>query len=73
VQFGAAGSHSDVSMQVCWADEVRVKPLSHLYVAMALNKVFPCMPPVNDTLPFVGGEMIPQSEIKKKLPKLSLK
>jgi len=70
VQFGAAGIHSDVLVQIRWADEVRVKPLSHSYVAIALNEVFPCIPPVNDILPLSGGEMIPQSEINIKLNKM---
>jgi len=64
VQFGAAGSHSDVTVQVRWSDEVRVKPLSHTYVAIVLNEVFPCIPAVNNILPFSGGQMFPQSDNK---------
>ena len=67
MQFGAAGIHSDVLVQIRWADELRLKPLSHSYVAEALNEVFPCIPPVNDILALSGGEMIPQSEINIKL------
>ena len=70
MQFGAAGIHSDVLVQIRWADEVRVKPLSHSHVAIALNEVFPCIPPVNDILPLSGGEMIPQSEINIQLNKM---
>jgi len=62
VQFGAAGIHSDVWVQVRWADDVRVNPLSHSYVAIALNEVFPCIPSVNDILPLSGGERNPQSD-----------
>ena len=71
MQFGAAGIHSDVLVQIRWEDEVRLKPISHLYVAEALNEVFPCIPPVNDILTLSGGEMTPQSEINIQLKKCS--
>jgi len=72
VQFGAAGIHSNVWVHIRLADDVRVNPLSHSYVAIALNEVFPCIPVVNETLPLSGGDTFPQSD-KKNFVMLNIK
>jgi len=64
VQFGAPGSHSDVSVHVRCAGPDRLYPRSQVYVADASRVLLPCRPVVVFNIPFSGGKRIPQS-IKK--------
>jgi len=60
-QFGAPGSHSDVSIQVRWAEPDILYPMSHVYVAVAIKVLFPSKPAVKYIDPFSGGARWPQS------------
>ena len=54
VQFGAAGSHLDVSVHVRCAGPDKLNPRSHAYVAVAFRVLFPSKPGVKDIDPFSG-------------------
>jgi len=55
VQFGAAGSHSDVLVHMRLAEPDRLNPWSHVYVAVANRLLFPSMPAVMFNNPFSRG------------------
>jgi len=61
VQFGAPGSHSDVSVHVRCADPVILNPRSQVYEADASRVLLPCRPAVTFSIPFSGGKSFPQS------------
>jgi len=55
VQFGAAGSHSEVSVHVRCAEPDMLNPRLHVYVAVAFSVLFPTKPNVKESDPFSGG------------------
>jgi len=65
VQFGALGSHSDVSVHVRCAEPDILNPRSHVYVAVANRVLLPCIPGVKFNIPFSGGKRFPQSNGKR--------
>jgi len=67
VQFGAPGSHSDVSVHVRCAGPDILNPRSHVYVADASRVLFPSNPAVTFNIPFSGDKRFPQSIYKTEL------
>jgi len=55
VQFGAAGSHSDVSVHVRCVGPDIFNPISQVYVAVAFKVLFPTKPGSKESDPFSGG------------------
>ena len=62
MQFGAAGSHSDVPVHVRVSGGIRINPISQSYVAEAKSVLFPNIPAVRLIIVFSGMDRIPQSD-----------